>query len=110
VANLNKKELVLRIITPPKRIKGPFWTREYKLLNDLLEEFPNLLFWEKVNFKQDWDSLLILKSPYGRSILDRKYKEFHHKLPEEKRIVLKKKSGKDKTITLEPKTIRGFLS
>ena len=109
MAKLNKKEIVLRIITPPKTIKGPFWTREYKILNDLLLEFSNIDFWEKVNFNQDWDSLLILKSPYGQSILRKKYKEFHYTLPKEEKILLKNKSGKDKAINIKPKTIRGFL-
>ena len=109
MVKLNKKQLVLRIITPPKKIKGAFWTREYKILNDLLLDFPNIDFWEKINFNQDWDSLLILKSPYGKSVLKKKYKEFHHVIPKENKILLKNKSGKDKKISTKPKTIRGFL-
>ena len=107
---LNKKEIVLRIITPPKSIKGAYWTREYKILNDLIKEFPNLDFWEKVNFHQDWDSLLILKSEYGKSLLKKKYKEFHYKIPKKEKIKLTKKSGYDKIVEIKPKTIRGFLS
>jgi hypothetical protein len=70
--SLNKKQIVLRIITPPKSIKGPFWSREYKMLKDLMDLYPNIEFWEKVQFKQDWDSLIVLKSDYGKYLLDKK--------------------------------------
>jgi hypothetical protein len=110
VPKLNKKEIVLRIITPPKSIKGAYWTREYKILNDLIKEFPNIDFWQKVNFNQEWDSLLILKSDYGKSLLNKKYKEFHYEIPKKEKIKLTKKSGRDKIIKTKPKTIRGFLS
>ena len=35
MAKLNKKEILLRLITPPKTIKGPFWSREYKILKNV---------------------------------------------------------------------------
>lgn len=107
---LNKKEIVLRLITPPKSIKGPFWSREYKILNDLMALFPDENFWSKVNFDRGWDSLLIFKSEYGLSLLKKKYKQFHYKPPEYKKIELTKKSGCDKIIDKKPKTIRDFLS
>ncbi len=107
--SLNKKQIVLRIITPPKSIKGPFWSREYKMLKDLMALYPNIEFWEKVQFKQDWDSLIVLKSDYGKYLLDKKYKEFHYVLPKPDKIILTDKSGDDILIEVKPKTIRSFL-
>jgi hypothetical protein len=107
---LNKKEIVQRILTVPPRQKGPFWRREYKLLNDLLEAYPNLEFWEKVNFHQEWDSLRVLKSEYGKNILDKKYREFHYILPDPKEYPLGDKCGEDRKINKKPRTVREFLS
>lgn len=106
----NKKDLLKRIITIPDRGRREFWIREYKLLNDLLEVYPNIDFWKKVKFNQDWDSLKILKSPYGKKILEKKYKEFNFIIKEHKSIELGQKIDKDKSITKKPKTIRDFLS
>ena len=53
-----------------------FWKREYKILNDLLEEYPEISFWEKVNFNQSWDSLLILRSDFGKNFLRKNIKNF----------------------------------
>ena len=82
---LNKKQIVLNLITPPSSIKGAYWSREYKILNELMEIFPSQDFWQKVNFNQDWDSLLIFKSEYGISLLKRKYKEFNFNIPDTKK-------------------------
>lgn len=107
---MNKKQIILKIISPPKKVDANFWKREYKILNDLLVDYPKLEFWEKVNFNQNWDSIVILKSNFGKSLLRKKYKEFFHQLPEIKKIKLTKKSGEDKIINKKPKTIRDFLS
>jgi len=110
VAKLNKKQIVLRLITPPKSIKGAFWTREYGILKRLMQKYPNEDFWQKIHFENDWDSLVILQSDYGKSLLDKKYKEFNYKIPEYDKIELTNKSGCDRVITRKPKTIRGFLN
>ena len=110
MAKLNKKQIVLRLITPPKSIKGAFWTREYGILKRLMQKYPNEDFWQKIHFENDWDSLVILQSDYGKSLLDKKYKEFNYKIPEYDKIELTNKSGCDRVITRKPKTIRGFLN
>jgi len=107
---LNKKQIILRIISPPKKIDKNFWKREYKILNDLLDQYPEIKFWEKVNFNQDWDSIVILKSDFGKKLLSKKYKEFFYELPKIQKIKLTKKTGRDKIIRKKPKTIRDFLS
>ena len=76
----------------------------------MLEQYPNLDFWSKVKFKQDWDSLKILKSDYGQKILEKKYREFNFILTEHKQIPLGEKLDQDKTVNKKPKTIRQFLS
>lgn len=109
MAKLNKKQILLNLITPPKTIKGAFWSREYKILKKLMEDYPDETFWQKIHFKNDWDSIVILQSPYGKSLLDKKYKEFNYKIPEYKKIELTNKSGCDMIINRKPKTIREFL-
>jgi len=109
VVKLNKKQIVLNLITPPKTIKGPFWSREYKILNSLMEQFPSEDFWQKVNFNQGWDSMVIFQSEYGKSLLEKKYKEFHYTIPTIEEIKLSNKSGEDKVISKKPKTVRGLF-
>lgn len=110
MAKLNKKQILLNLITPPKSIKGAFWSREYKILKKLMEEYPDENFWQKIHFNMDWDSICILQTDYGRSLLDKKYKDFHYKIPEYTKIKLTEKSGCDKIIHKKPKTIRNFLN
>ncbi len=110
MSELNKKEILLRLIAPPKKIKGPFWAREYKMLNKLMEKFPNKEFWQKIHFNTDWDSLMAFTTGYGLSLLETKYKEFFYKIPEQPKIELTKKIGSDRIVNRKPKTIRGFLS
>lgn len=109
MVKLNKKQIVLNLITPPKTIKGPFWSREYKILNSLMEQFPSEDFWQKVNFNQGWDSMVIFQSEYGKSLLEKKYKEFHYTIPTIEEIKLSNKSGEDKVISKKPKTVRGLF-
>jgi len=109
VVKLNKKQIVLNLITPSKTIKGPFWSREYKILNSLMEQFPSEDFWQKVNFNQGWDSMVIFQSEYGKSLLEKKYKEFHYTIPTIEEIKLSNKSGEDKVISKKPKTVRGLF-
>lgn len=107
---LNKKQILLNLITPPKNIKGPYWSREYKILNELMDKFPSESFWQTVNFKSDWDSMTFFKCEYGNYLISTKYKQFHHEIPKQEKINLTKKSGEDKIILKKPKTIREFLS
>ncbi len=74
-----------------------------------MEVYPDLTFWEKVRFNQEWDSLKILKSDYGKKILDKKYREFHYILPVKKQPVLGGIRGPDRPTDETPKTIREFL-
>ena len=106
----NKRNILKRILKIPPNQRAPFWKREFKLFNDLIELYPNMEFWDKVNFHQEWDSLRILKSDYGKKILEKKYNEFHYILPSYQQQKLGDKIGDDAVINKKPKTIREFLS
>jgi len=107
---LNKRQILQRILIIPPKQRAPFWKREYKLLNDFLKVYPNIEFWEKVRFPYQYDSLLILKSSYGKKILDKKYREYHYIIPEHTEYPLGETCGADKKVDSKPKTIREFLS
>jgi hypothetical protein len=47
VKKLNKRDLIKKLVEPDKQ-KRMFWAREMKLLNDLLEMFPNQEFWQRM--------------------------------------------------------------
>tara|TARA_A200000159_G_scaffold164664_1_gene195368 strand:+ start:343 stop:675 length:333 start_codon:yes stop_codon:yes gene_type:complete len=110
MAHLNKKQIVLRLITPPKSPKGPYWSREYKILNSLMEKYPDKKFWDLLKFNEGWDSLVIFQSDFGKELLERKYKEWNYEIKESKKFELTKKIGPDIIIDHKPKNLRQFLS
>ena len=71
----NKREVISKILEIPKTQKRPFWAREMKMLNTLIEEFNDKEFWQKVNFNKKYDSLAYFISPYGKKYLRRKFNE-----------------------------------
>lgn len=105
---INKKNLIKRLVVEPKKEKRFFWAREMKLLNSLIEIFPNLGFWEKVRIRKV-PSLAVIRSEKGLFILRRKYREFNYKIPEKQEIILKEKTGRDKILSKKAKTIRQFI-
>lgn len=105
---LNKRDLIKKFVIEPKSQKRMFWAREMKLLNDLMSIFTNEDFWQKINLPKV-SSLAILRSEYGLNTLKKLYLEFNYKIPEKVEIPLGEKSGKDKSISKKPKTIRQFL-
>jgi hypothetical protein len=108
--NLNKKQIVLNLITPPKSPKGPFWRKEYKILNSLMEQYPDQSFWNRFKCNNGWDSLVIFQSDFGKNYLKQKYKEWHYKIKESHKFELTNKVGEDTIIKKKPRNIRQFLS
>tara|TARA_B100000242_G_C42884814_1_gene410563 strand:- start:240 stop:599 length:360 start_codon:yes stop_codon:yes gene_type:complete len=108
VKQLNKREIIKKFVSAPKKSTRAFWSKEMKMLNDLLEIFPNRTFWTKANMPKI-DSLVMLKSGYGLKILKKKYKEFHYKVPQKTTIAIGEKTGEDKILSKKPKTIREFI-
>jgi hypothetical protein len=108
VKKLNKRDLIKKLVIEPKSQKRMFWAREMKLLNDLIEMFPNQEFWKKVSINLV-PSLAVLRSGQGLKKIQKKYREFNYKIPPKREIPLGKKSGDDKIISKKPKTIRQFI-
>jgi hypothetical protein len=110
IKHSDKKEVISRLVEIPKTGKRPFWAREVKFLNDLLEVYSKIDFWKKVSFFKKFESLLALKGDYGKKVLRKKYLEYNFIIPEEKRIELEEfKSGEDFDLKPKKDTIRKFL-
>ena len=105
---LNKRDLIKKLVVEPDKQKRMFWAREMKLLNDLLEMFPNQEFWERMVIDKV-PSLTILRSDYGVEKIKKKYREFNYKIPPKIEIPLGEKTGEDKIFSKKPKTIRQFI-
>ena len=105
---LNKRDLIKKLVVEPDKQKRMFWAREMKLLNDLMEMFPNEDFWRRVSINLV-PSLAVLRSGQGLKQIQKKYREFNYKIPPKIEITLGEKSGDDKIISKKPKTIRQFI-
>ena len=79
-----------------------------KLLNDLLDIFPNQDFWQRMTFGKV-PSLAVLRAGSGLKGLTKKYKDFNYKIPPKKDIIIGDKKGEDKIISKKVKTIRQFI-
>lgn len=106
----NKRETLKRLLKVDGRRSRNFWAREMKALNDLVEKFDNLDFWQKVNFSQNFNSLLFFKKGDGLDILTKKYREFNYKVPEPKKFNIGKTIGENRVYKNKPKTIKDFLN
>ena len=94
----------------PAKNKRPFWAKEMKLLNDLLKQYDNVKFWQKVKFSILFPSLAYLKTDFGKGELRRKYNEFIFDIAPPTEYNLSDKIGEDKTYSPQIKTIKDFLS
>ena len=110
---INKRTFIKKLVTDPNLDKKDknlrsFWSREMKILNYLLDKFPNITFWQKVRLHKV-NSLLFYKTEKGLKKLRKKYKEFNYKIPQKKDIILSDKAGEDFVINKKNKTLRQFL-
>jgi hypothetical protein len=53
--------------------------------------------------------MVIFQSDYGKSLLEKKYKEFNYTIPKDNKITLSDKYGEDRVISKKPKTVRGLF-
>lgn len=104
----NKRNVIKRLVQEPSTQKRMFWAREMKLLNSLMEIFPNQDFWQKVQV-QKVPSLAVLKAANGITLLRKKYNEFNYVIPPRQDIILGEKTGEDKILSKKPKSIRQFI-
>jgi hypothetical protein len=107
---INKREIISRLVEIPAKNKRPFWAKEMKLLNDLIEEYDNPRFWNKVKFPMIFPSLAYLKTDFGKGDLRRKFLEFNFDIPPPQEYNLGQKIGEDRPQTKKHKTIKDFLS
>lgn len=110
IKNNNKKDILGNLVIIPKTQKRAFWSREFKLLNDLMKMFPNEQFWNVIRINDKKDSLLFYKSDHGVNILKKLYNEFNYVPKTTPKINLGEKFGEDKVIKYNNKTIKNFLS
>jgi len=109
VKSTERKKIIERLLIIPKTNKRAFWAKETKFLMELIEKFPDLNFWNKINLPKKYDSLLSLRGDWGKTFLKKKYLEFNYIIPNKEKIQLGDKFGKDRVIIKKPKTIRDFL-
>lgn len=105
-----KKKIIEKLTDPPKTQKRLFWAREIKSLNILLEAYPIDSFWKGLSFPKKLDSLILLRSGYYAGQLKKKYNRFNYKIPPNKQIDIKEKTGEDYIKQNKPKNIKEFLS
>ena len=110
VQKFKKRDVIERLIEVPKTQKRPFWAREMKMLNTLMEEFTDQTFWQKVNFQKKYDSLAYFISHFGKKTLRKKYNEYNYKIPLQEKIKLGDKVGEDKKFKKKNKTVRDFFN
>ena len=102
-------QIVLNKIFGDKKI---LWGHQLKVFKQLREKYPDDNFWLDVNFGIDIISLEIFNTPYGKTILDKKYHDYHYE-PEEVEIDTEEsdtKFGEDFKKNNNKKTIRQFLN
>ena len=110
IKNKNKKDILSNIVNIPKTQKRVFWAREFKILNDLMNLFPNESFWNLINFKEKKDSLIFYKSEHGIKVLKTLYNEYNYQPRVTPKIELGEKFGEDKIVSSNRNTIKNFLS
>lgn len=108
---MKKKKVVQRLLEEASLKNRQDYFKQYAILKSLLKKYDNEDFWAVVNFDEKLKSLYYLKTPYGKKVLEKKYKEFNYK-PKGKDIKyrLAEKSGEDKVSHKNRKTIREFLN
>lgn len=104
-----KKIIVERLVDVPAQGKRPFWAREMTLLNRLLERWPQLDFWKKVNLGEKIPSLAYLLTDIGTDRITRKYNEFNFEIRPPKTYPLGSKIGEDPLIAVPRKTVSQFF-
>jgi len=107
---LNKREILFRLLDVPEKGRRPFFSREMKMLNDLIERYSQE-FMSCISFENKFDSLAYLTSPKLKSTLDEKFRAFNFRVDFSKypKYNIGEKFGKDAKIKLKKKTIKDFL-
>ena len=107
---LNKREILFRLLDVPEKGRRPFFAREMKMLNNLIERYSQE-FMSCISFENKFDSLAYLTSPKLKTTLDEKFRAFNFRVDFSKypKYNIGKKIGKDAKIKVKKKTIKDFL-
>lgn len=108
---IKKTDILKRLVEEPQKNKRVFFSREMKLLNDLVDKY-SLEFMNVVNFHRQFDSLAYLVSPKLKETLDKKFRAFNYVVDKSKypEYNLGEKSGEDRFIEKKNRTIKDFLT
>lgn len=105
---MNKRQILNRILAPPNKVHKSYWAVEFKLLNNLLEKFPDKQFWEEANI--DKVNSLKLYLSVKQDELKAKYDQFFFQIESgKKQKKLVEKTGEDYHSTDKPKSVKDFL-
>lgn len=105
---MNKRQLLTKLLFAPKRKNPKFWQKQFAMLKFLLNEFPDIKFWETHEFEKV--NCLTLYLAEKKEEISEKYKRFKFQ-PEFKNpdFNIGNKTGEDYNTTVKPKTIKQFL-
>ena len=78
----DKIKTIKRLLDIPQKTDKSFWGLEHKCLKELMKEFPDDDFWNKISFEKKLNSLRMLRKGHFYEELKKKYKRFCFKLPE----------------------------
>lgn len=107
---VNKRNLLNRIILPPKKSTQTFWKKEMTLLNRLIKDFGNEKFWDKFSLGKKVESVAILSCDFYQDLIKRKIIEFNYQIPKQKEdLKLEDKPVVDVIEVRKPQTVRNFL-
>ena len=108
---LNKREILFRLLEVPDKARRPFFSREMKMLNDLIRHYSQD-FMASLTFAKKFDSLAYLTSSKLKSTMDQKFRAFNFRVDFSKYPTynIGEKEGEDREIEIKPKTVKDFLN
>tara|TARA_R110002020_G_scaffold129982_1_gene290863 strand:- start:141 stop:473 length:333 start_codon:yes stop_codon:yes gene_type:complete len=106
----NKRHIIEKLIIVPDKGRRPFWAKHMAIFNKLLEKFPSQEFWQKVCFDKKYDGMEYLFSEYGLKLVEKKYRDFHYKIPPPPSFEFSdQKLGGTPTLSQQPTNVKDFL-
>ena len=106
----SKREVIQKLVVVPKKARRAFWAKQMAIFNKLLAKFPSKKFWQKVCFDKKYEGMEYLFSEYGLQLVERKYRDFHYKIPPPPSFKFsKEKIGDAPLLSIEPTNIKDFL-
>ena len=110
--NLNKRQLLKKFLEFPKNSKRDFFSREMKLLNNLISRYSED-FVCSLSLPKKYDSIAVILCDSFKSEIDKRFRDFTYKcdlsMYEDVEVQLEK-AGQDLEIKTKPKTVRQFLN